>query len=179
MAFSLESCFRGFCRFVDGRAKYMGAKVWTDLAFGPTGFFNSIIEEGYGEEKEHMRIDYIWRSRQGDILLAVEHENYWNWESIFKTEIPRLIDVKAAYKVGIFYPASSRNEDSFIDEVQNRIRSRRYHSGVGGDAQESYLFILGLDPDKENKVVFHGHIFDAFGNKADKKLTKTISVLPE
>ncbi|RKX65626.1 MAG: hypothetical protein DRP41_02945 [Thermodesulfobacteriota bacterium] len=75
-----------------------------------------------------MLIDAIWRyptpqyTDEG-IQVALEHEISKRRVSDFlKEEIQRLIDIKAKYKIGIFYPSSEVDEKELKEGIEKKIK---------------------------------------------------------
>jgi len=151
MISSLSTIFDKFCDYLDGKIKWSEQKTgFTKLIFD---FFSANIkEENLIEEKGYMGVDYILRKKipaysTDEIELAIEHEiSYRNPENIIKSEVQHLVDIKAKYKVGIFYP-STGDEDQFKREIENKIKQASYLSVPW----EEYLFIFGFPTTKEGK----------------------------
>jgi len=75
-----------------------------------------------------MLIDAIWRYptpqyTDEEIQVALEHEISKRRVSDFlKEEIQRLIDIKAKYKIGIFYPSSEVDEKELKEGIEKKIK---------------------------------------------------------
>jgi len=171
----LPTLFNDFCTYMDGKLKWAKpkGKAWTDTIFS---FFSAANQKEiipYIELKEYMYVDYIWRydpKRYGnlsDIEMALEHEGgTYVVREILADEVSQLVDIKARYKIGIFYP-SPGDEAALLDGIAKMIGSQ---SDSVRQKQEEYLIILGYTTTKEGRRViqFKGFIFDNKGQVTDK-----------
>ncbi len=142
----LPKIFTEFCDYLDGKIKWSGKKTnLTELIFQ---FFSHLItkeQSPFIEEKEYMNLDHIIRHKMPDysdnmIELALEHEVTQRKPlDVISSEVQHLVDIKAKYKVGIFYP-SAGDEDELKNEIQKKIEQAGYLSVPW----EEYLFIFGF-----------------------------------
>ena len=165
----LESLFDAFCAFLDGKLRWStretSAKAWTETIFSFFSEENQKQHVPYLEEREYLRLDYIWRNdlshySSSDIQLAVEHENVTETlEKLLDSEIQHLIDVKATNKIGIFY-VNEGDESQFVDGVGKRIRAQHMRFSY-----ERYLVIIGRTTRQERRLAirYKGYFFDAEG----------------
>jgi len=172
----LPSLFEEFCKYFDGKLKWSDREnkpqAWTEAIFS---FFKE--QKGkpdnapFKEEKEFMRIDYIWRYDSPsyptkDIELAIEHENKMERiDTLVNEEVQHLVDIKARNKIGIFYIPQG-DEEEFIQKIQNRIKMQSMYSSL-----EKYLIILAYSTThrKEKSILVKGFFFDEKGNLTEKK----------
>jgi hypothetical protein len=94
--------------------------------------------------------------------MALEHEGgTYVVSSILAEEVSHLVDIKARYKIGIFYP-SPGDEATLLDGIANMIVSQSDSVRL---KQEEYLIILGYTTTKGGRRViqFKGFIFDNKG----------------
>lgn len=145
---ALPKIFEEFCDYLDGKLKWSEKKTgFTNLIFD---FFPKLKEENLTEEREYMGIDYILRQKipkysTNEIELAVEHEiSYRKPKNIIKSEVQHLVDIKAKYKIGIFYP-SVGDVGEFKKEIFETLKSASYLSVPW----EEYLFIFGFPTTKD------------------------------
>jgi len=143
MFYSLETIFKEFCDYLDGKVKWSEKKVdLTKLIF--EFFSKNIKEDKLVEKKEYMNLDYILRGKipeysTNDIVLAVEHEvSYRKPEDVISHEVQHLADIEAKYKIGIFYP-SAGDEERLKEKIQKTISRASYLSVPW----EEYLFVFG------------------------------------
>jgi len=74
------------------------------------------------------------------IQIALEHEiSKRRTEDFLKEEIQRLIDIKARYKIGIFYPSSEVDEKKFRGRIEEKLENSKYLA----IPWEEYMFIFG------------------------------------
>lgn len=89
------------------------------------------------------------------IQIALEHEiSKRRICDFLKEEIQRFIDVKAKYKIGIFYPPSEIDEKSLKNGIEKKLQNSKFLAVPW----EEYLFIFGK-PSKEegeNVILFKG-----------------------
>ena len=182
MRLTLNELFDEFCDYLHGKIKWKAPEnERTALILSFFSELNKSEYRPYEEKREYMRIDYIWRDVSSfpyqKIVLAVEHENEFNFKSFLGTEIQRLLDIKAENKIAIAYPQVG-NENRLIREVQERIK--KYALKI--HPFESYLLILGFTTRKRPKGVekpklavrFKGYIFN---NKGDLTTFKDRTIL--
>jgi len=174
----LTSLFKEFCEHLNEKIKWAGKdktskKSITKLVFK---FFNQKIsqKEGLIKNSPWMLIDAIWRYPKPKytdecIQIALEHEISKRKISDFlETEIPRLIDVKAKYKIGIFYPSSDIDEK----ELREVIKKKLQNSNFLAIPWEEYLFIFGR-PNRqagENVILFKA--FHYYYNSSENRNVK-------
>lgn len=153
MIFSLSTFFDKFCDYLDGKIKWSEKKTnLTKLIFE---FFSQVIGEQQSplvEEKEYMMLDYTARQKIPEystnmIELALEHEvSQRKPLDVLSREVQHLVDIKAKYKIGVFYP-STGDENQLKKEIENKIKQSSYLSVPW----EEYLFILGFPTTREGK----------------------------
>ncbi len=146
MRYSLPQIFDEFCNYLDGKIKWSAEKKnLTRLVFE---FFSHRVDETqftFVNETEYMNLDLILRHKMPEysdnlIELALEHEVSQRKPFDFlSNEVQKLIDIKAKYKCGIFYP-SAGDEEELKDKIQEKIKQASYLSVPW----EEYLFIFGF-----------------------------------
>lgn len=157
---------------------YDSNKPWTDAM---TKYFHELGEnKGYRSRSrysngEHMGLDMVWKKPNGNIILALEHENKHDFEKVSRTELSKLVDVKSPNKIMICYPG---NDDQLVlEELQNKIKANKYTK------KEYYLLMMGsqgiekdvLDP----FIRFESYLLDNEGKIVWKTDTGTISTIME
>ena len=162
-------CIRDSCRYLDGKLRWQDpSSVWTETVFRFFSEYNKKQHTPFKEEREYMKIDYIWRydlerDKRTDIVLAVEHEaNVSNIREILSKEMRHLIDIKAYNKVGIFY-INLAEEDEFVNRVSeliSRVLPYRY---------ESYLIIIGYSAGEGKRMLFKGFFLNEEGKLIKQK----------
>ena len=164
----LQSLFDEFCAFLDGKLRWSTQKMprpqWTETVFSFFSEQNQKQHVPYLEQREYLRLDYIWRNdsshySNSDIQLVVEHENNDYVENLLDSEIQHLVDVKATNKIGIFY-VNEGDESRFIGSVEKRIRAQSMRF-----PHEKYLVIVGRSTRQDGRLAirYKGYFFDADG----------------
>ncbi|RLE78752.1 MAG: hypothetical protein DRJ52_09875 [Thermoprotei archaeon] len=167
----LEEVFEKFCDYLDGRIKWGdSSRFWTETVFGFFSELNRKQAVPYVEERDYMRVDYIWRSDPEkhlteDIVLAVEHENQVSdIDTLIKEEIRHLVDIKAFNKIGIFY-ISEGDEKEFIERISQTIKRVTMRNSL-----EKYLIILGYTPKKgRGTILFRGFFLNYEGERIGER----------
>ncbi len=125
---NLQEIFKEFCKHLNEKIKWAGKgktskKEITSLVFK---FFDEKFK-GLIKTSPYMLIDAVWRyptpqyTDEG-IQIAPEHEiSKRRICDFLKEEIQRLIDVKAKYKIGIFYPPSEIDEKSLKIGIEKKL----------------------------------------------------------
>lgn len=175
----LTSLFKELCGYLNEKIKWSGKgktskKTITELVFK---FFDQEIsqKEGLIKTSLWMLIDAIWRYPKPKyteecIQIALEHEISKRKISDFlETEIPRLIDVKAKYKIGIFYPSSDIDEKDLREVIKKKLQD----SNILASPKEEFLFIFGR-PNRQagGKVI----LFKAFHYSYDYSDYRNVEV---
>lgn len=170
---NLNTIFKEFCEYLDGKIKWAGKNktsraTITTLVFE---FFEQRFshKEGLIKTSPFMLIDDIWRYPKPQytdegIQIALEHEISKRKNSDFlKEEIRRLIDIKAKYKIGIFYPPSEIDEKELKEGIEKKLKNSKYLAVP----REEYLFILGRPSRQtgENVILFKAfhYSYDSLG----------------
>jgi len=179
---TLNELFDKFCEYLHGKIKWKAPKnERTSLILNFFSELNKSEYRPYKEETEYMQIDYIWRDVSSfpyqRIVLAVEHENDFNFESFLGSEIQHLLDIKAENKIAITYPPVG-DENRLIREVHERIKKYFLKSHLS----ELYLLILGFPTRKRPKGVektklairFKGYMFNNKGFLATPPKDRTV-----
>jgi|Deesub1362A_J573_1020465.scaffolds.fasta_scaffold02740_8 hypothetical protein len=173
---NFDSIFNEFCDYLDGKVKWSGRKAnITKLIFEffSKKFEKEKVEELVTEEKEYMRLDYIIRYKppkysSNEILLALEHEvSQKKPEILLSKEVQHLVDIKAKYKIGIFYP-STGDEEKLKRKIEQVIKQSSFLS----TPWEEYLFIFGSPTTKEGKrsLLLKAFYFSWEGNTQNLKV---------
>jgi hypothetical protein len=176
--------FNNFCDYLEGKIKWSGKNKTkieeiTALVFK---FFDEEFsqKEGLIKTAPYMLIDAVWRyprPKYSDecIQIALEHEiSKRRTEDFLKEEIQRLVDIKARYKIGIFYPASEVDEKTLISGIESKLKNSKYLSIPG----EEYLFIFGRPTRQAGENVI---LFRAFHYSYDSSEYRNVKIesLPE
>ena len=175
----LTSLFKELCEYLNGKIKWAGKDktlktAITELVFG---FFNQKIsqKEGLIKTSPWMLIDAIWRYPKPKytdecIQIALEHEISKRKISVFlKEEIQRLVDAKAKYKIGIFYPSSDIDEKELREGIEKKLQ----YSNCLANPWEEYLFIFGRPNRQAGKNVI---LFKAFHYSYDLSEYRNVEV---
>jgi hypothetical protein len=155
---------------------YRTFKPWTDAI---TNFFHKLgKEKGYTSRSEsgkkgfgeYMGLDMVWKQSDGNIILALEHENEGNIEKMFRTELSKLVDIKCPNKILICYPGNK--EQLVIDEFKKKILANKYTK------REHYLLMIGSQgvgkKDTDPFIRFESCIIRNDGNIVWTRDTETI-----
>jgi hypothetical protein len=161
----LKNIFKEFCEYLDGKIKWAGRNKTpkTEITAFVFNFFEEKLsqKEGLVKTSPYMLIDAVWRypkpqSTDEGIQIALEHEISKRKISDFlKEEIQRLIDIKAKYKIGIFYPSSEVDEKGLKEGIEKKLKNSKYLA----IPWEEYLFIFGKPSRKEGENII---LFKAF-----------------
>jgi len=123
-----------------------------------------------------MLIDAIWRyptpqyTDEG-IQVALEHEISKRRVSDFlKEEIQRLIDIKAKYKIGIFYPSSEVDEKELKEGIEKKLKNSKYLA----IPWEEYLFTFGKPSRKTGENII---LFKAFHYSYDSSEYRNLKII--
>lgn len=175
----LISLFKALCEYLNEKIKWAGKdkiskKSITEFVFK---FFDQEIsqKEGLIKTSPWMLIDAIWRYPKPKytdecIQIALEHEISKRKISDFlETEISRLIDVKAKYKIGIFYPSSDIDEKNLREVIKKKLQN----SNCLANPWEEYLFIFGRPNRQAGKNVI---LFKAFHYSYDLSENRNVEV---
>ncbi len=170
----LENLFGEFCQYLNGKLYWSKSKSkeWTDTVLSFFREKNQAETIPYVEEKDYMKIDYIWRYDPkrysiNDIELAVEHEGEENdVATLVNKEIQHLVDLKARNKIAIFYPRMGDEKD-LIEEIQHKIKS---HSDVIKISQEKIPHNLGLFNNEKGEK---SHPIQRFHFQSKRRLRET------
>ena len=178
---NLNTIFKEFCEYLDGKIKWAGKNktsraTITTLVFE---FFEQRFshKEGLIKTSSFMLIDAIWRYPKPQytddgIQIALEHEISKRKSSVFlKEEIQRLIDIKAKYKIGIFYPSSEIDEKELRDGIKKKLQNSKYLA----IPREEYLFIFGRPSRRTGENVI---LFEAFHYSYDSLGYRNLEVKP-
>lgn len=181
---SLETIFKEFCDYLDGKIKWSGEDKTKkeDITVSVFSFFDEKLsqKESLVKTSPYMLIDAVWRYPQPqytdeEIQIAFEHEISKRKISDFlKEEIQRLIDIKAKYKIGIFYPSSEVDEKTLREGIEEKLKKSKYLA----IPWEEYLFIFGRPTIQAGKTVI---LFKGFYYSYDSSEYRNIEVdsLPE
>ena len=72
--------------------------------------------------KEFMGLDQVWFNKKNDeAVLALETENSAGFQTIVKDEFRKLLNFKSDYKILIWYNYDEDDEDSNLDEFQEKV----------------------------------------------------------
>jgi len=175
----LENIFKKFCKYLNKKIKWAGKHKTskTEISSLVFGFFeNEFSQKGLIKISPYMLIDAIWRyptppyTDEG-IQVALEHEISKRKVSDFlKEEIQRFIDIKAKYKIGIFYPPSEVDEKELKEGIEKKLKNSKYLA----IPWEEYLFIFGKPSKKagENIILFKAiHYSYDFSENRNLKIT--------
>ena len=153
MFYSLETIFKEFCDYLEGKIKWSEKKTdFTKLIFEFFSQMAKTAQPPFVEKREYMLLDFIMRHKMAEynfntIELALEHEvSQRRPEGVLSNEVQHLVDIKAKYKIGIFYP-SAGDEEKLKSGIKEKIEQAKSLSVPW----EEYLFIFGSPTTKESK----------------------------
>lgn len=162
---SLETIFKEFCNYLEGKIKWSGKErtFREEITLLVFNFFDEVLskKEGLIKTSPYMLIDAIWRYPKPQytdegIQIALEHEISKRKISDFlNEEIQRLIDIKASNKIGIFYPSSEPDEKELREGIEMKLKASKYLANTG----EKYLFIFGRPTKQRGEGII---LFKAF-----------------
>jgi hypothetical protein len=95
------------------------------------------------------------------IIIAVEHECN---RRTFRQEIKKLLSVRCLLKVGITYIGNEGfKTNGILSEIRGEIMSLRQQADgpIGEDPKAEYLFLVGVDVEKEGPAPWHALQFRA------------------
>lgn len=179
MVYLSEDIFKDFGEYLKEKIKWAGKgetskKEITSLILK---FFDEKFsqKEGLIKTSPYMLIDAVWRypkSKYTDegIQIALEHEISKRKISDFlNEEIQRLIDIKAKYKIGIFYPSSEIDEEELKEGIEKKLQNSKYLA----IPYEEYLFIFAKPSRKKGENVI---LFKAFHYSYDLSQYRNLKI---
>jgi hypothetical protein len=178
---SLKTIFENFCAYLDSKIKWAGKNRTkkgeiTELVFE---FFDEELsrKEGLIKNSPYMLIDAVWRYPRPSytdesIQIALKHEiSKRKTDDFLKEEIQRLIDIKAKYKIGIFFPPSEVDEKNLKEGIEDKLKNSKYLS----NPWEEYLFVFGRPTRQTGENVI---LFKAFQCSYDSSEYRNIKIEP-
>jgi hypothetical protein len=124
---------------------------------------------------EHMGLDVVWKKDDGNIVLAVEHENRKIIDRIRRTELLKLVDVKSTNKILICYPGKDLN--IILEDFRTLIMANKYAE------KEYYLLMMGNQPIRkavQDRVIeYKCYILDNNGKQIWDRDSRQIPILLE
>ncbi|QQG42457.1 MAG: hypothetical protein HYW15_03030 [Candidatus Giovannonibacteria bacterium] len=142
---SLPKIFDEFCDFLEEKVKWSEKKTdFTKLIFDFFSKLTNSTQPPFLGVREYMTLDFVMRHKMPEysfntLELALEHEiSQRKPNDVISSEVQHLVDIKAKYKIGIFYP-SVGDEENLRIKIKEKIEQGKSLSVPW----EEYLFIFG------------------------------------
>jgi hypothetical protein len=78
---------------------------------------------GMDDQKKKPSPDYLW-FKDGQLVVAIEHENEFDEDSILSHELSSLLNTEANLRVLITYPIVTFPAGETADQIEERLRTR-------------------------------------------------------